>query len=70
MVGPSGAGKSTISSLIFRFYEPDHGEIQIDQRPLCDYDLTLLRGNMAIVPQDVLLFGGTIRENIEYGKHN
>lgn len=68
LVGPSGAGKSTISSLIFRFYEPDHGEIQIDQRPLCDYDLTLLRGNMAIVPQDVLLFGGTIRENIEYGK--
>lgn len=68
LVGPSGSGKSTITGLILRFYEPDSGEIMIDQKSLKEYDLTDLRGNMAIVPQDVLLFGGTIRENIEYGK--
>jgi ABC-type multidrug transport system fused ATPase/permease subunit len=68
LVGPSGAGKSTISGLLLRFYEPDSGRIMIDQKDIMDYDLTGLRNNMAIVPQEVLLFGGTIRENIGYGK--
>jgi ABC-type multidrug transport system fused ATPase/permease subunit len=68
LVGPSGSGKSTVTSLLLRFYEPDSGTITIDGRDIRDYDLTELRSNMAIVPQEVLLFGGTIRENIEYGK--
>jgi ABC-type multidrug transport system fused ATPase/permease subunit len=68
LVGPSGAGKSTISALLLRFYDPGGGSILIDGKDAREYDLTALRGNMAIVPQEVLLFGGTIRENIEYGK--
>jgi ABC-type multidrug transport system fused ATPase/permease subunit len=68
LVGPSGAGKSTISALLLRFYDPSGGRILIDGKDARKYDLTALRGNMAIVPQEVLLFGGTIRENIEYGK--
>lgn len=68
LVGPSGAGKSTITALLLRFYDPKTGEIKIDGKNIKDYDLSDLRGNMAIVPQEVLLFGGSIRENIEYGK--
>ena len=68
IVGPSGAGKSTISSLLLRFYDIDGGEILIDDKNIYDYDLELLRGNMSIVPQDVILFGGSIKENIAYGK--
>jgi len=68
LVGPSGAGKSTISALLLRFYDPNGGNILIDGKDAREYDLTGLRGNMAIVPQEVLLFGGTIKENIEYGK--
>jgi len=68
LVGPSGAGKSTISSLLLRFYDIDGGEILIDGKNIFDYDLENLRGNMSIVPQDVILFGGSIRENIAYGK--
>lgn len=68
IVGPSGAGKSTISSLLLRFYDIDKGEILIDDKNIYDYDLENLRGNMSIVPQDVILFGGSIRENIAYGK--
>jgi ABC-type multidrug transport system fused ATPase/permease subunit len=68
LVGSSGAGKSTITSLLLRFYDPTSGEILIDSRNIKDYNLTELRGNMAIVPQEVLLFGGSIRENIEYGR--
>ncbi len=67
-VGPSGAGKSTIVSLILRFYEPDNGRILIDGRESRDYPLSELRAQMSIVPQDVLLFGGSILENIAYGK--
>ncbi|MVO09405.1 ATP-binding cassette domain-containing protein [Flavobacterium sp. TP390] len=70
LVGPSGAGKSTISSLLLRFYAIDKGEILIDDKNINDYDLENLRGNMSIVPQDVILFGGSIRENIAYGKPN
>ncbi|URM35846.1 ABC transporter ATP-binding protein [Flavobacterium anhuiense] len=68
IVGPSGAGKSTISSLLLRFYDITSGEISVDGKNIYDYDLENLRGNMSIVPQDVILFGGTIRENIAYGK--
>ena len=68
VVGPSGAGKSTIASLLLRFYDIDGGEILVDGKNIYDYDLENLRGNMSIVPQDVILFGGTIRENIAYGK--
>lgn len=67
IVGPSGAGKSTIVSLLLRFYQPDGGQILFDGRDGKDIPLTQLRRQMAFVPQDVLLFGGTIRENIAYG---
>ncbi|WP_069657809.1 ABC transporter ATP-binding protein [Arcticibacter eurypsychrophilus] len=68
IVGPSGAGKSTIASLILRFYEPQGGEILFDEKPSQLYPLTDIRNQVAIVPQDVILFGGSIRENIAYGK--
>ncbi len=68
LVGPSGAGKSTVAALALRFYDPVSGRVTIDDKDACDYDLTALRDRMAIVPQEVLLFGGTIRENIAYGK--
>lgn len=68
LVGPSGAGKSTIVSLLLRFYEPDSGQILLDGKPAAAWDLKGVRANMAIVPQEVMLFGGTIRDNIAYGK--
>ncbi|WP_309609032.1 ABC transporter transmembrane domain-containing protein [Flavobacterium sp.] len=70
IVGSSGAGKSTISSLMLRFYDIESGSILIDNKNIYDYDLENLRGNMSIVPQDVILFGGSIKENIAYGKPN
>ena len=68
LVGPSGAGKSTLTALLLRFYEPESGRVLIDGRESREYPLRWLRGQMAIVPQDVLLFGGTIAENIVYGR--
>jgi len=68
IVGPSGTGKSTIAALILQFYKPDSGRILFDGRAADDYPLTDIRSQVAIVPQDVLLFGGTIRENIAYGR--
>jgi ABC-type multidrug transport system fused ATPase/permease subunit len=68
LVGPSGSGKSTIASLLLRFYDLQSGKILIDGKDITEYDLTDYRSNMAIVPQDVLLFGGTIKENIAYGR--
>jgi ATP-binding cassette subfamily B protein len=68
LVGPSGSGKSTSVSLLFRFYEPTSGEILIDGKPIREMSLTTLRSNLALVPQEVLLFGGSIKENIAYGK--
>lgn len=67
LVGPSGAGKSTIVSLLLRFYDPVDGSISFDGKDARAYDLSELRNHMAVVPQDVFLFGGTIRENIAYG---
>ena len=68
IVGPSGAGKTTVASLLLRFYEPDSGTLYFDGRPANEIPLTQLRMQMAFVPQEVLLFGGSIRENIAYGK--
>ncbi|MBL9130990.1 MAG: ATP-binding cassette domain-containing protein [Verrucomicrobiaceae bacterium] len=68
LVGPSGSGKSTSIALLFRFYDPTSGEILIDGRPIRELSLTTLRRNLALVPQEVLLFGGSIQENIAYGK--
>ncbi len=68
LVGPSGAGKSTLVSLLLRFYDPESGQVKIDGHDARDYDLHDLRAQTAIVPQDVLLFGGTIGENIAYGR--
>ena len=68
IVGPSGAGKSTIASLLLHFYEPDGGTVYFDERPAHEFPLSQLRRQMAFVPQDVILFGGSIKENIAYGK--
>jgi ATP-binding cassette subfamily B protein len=68
LVGPSGAGKSTLVSLLLRLYDPDDGRVLIDGRDAGEYELHELRQQMAVVPQDVMLFGGSIAENIAYGK--
>ncbi len=68
LVGYSGAGKSTIIQLLMRFYNYDAGNIKVDGRPITEFGVTDLRNNIAIVPQEVMLFGGTIMENISYGK--
>jgi ABC-type multidrug transport system fused ATPase/permease subunit len=67
LVGPSGAGKSTIASLLLKFYDQESGSILFDGKNSNDFQLTELRSQMAFVPQDVILFGGSIRENIAYG---
>jgi ATP-binding cassette subfamily B protein len=67
-VGPSGAGKTTLCSLLPRFYEVDAGQITIDGIDIRDMTLASLRSQIGIVQQDVFLFGGTVRENIAYGR--
>ncbi|MDR6567786.1 ABC transporter ATP-binding protein [Chitinophaga ginsengisegetis] len=68
LVGPSGAGKSTVVSLLLRLYDPVSGSILFDGKESTAFPLSQLRSQMAVVPQDVFLFGGTIAENIAYGK--
>lgn len=68
LVGKSGSGKSTIINLLMRFYSVDKGTIKVDGRDMGEYNLTAYRKNIAVVPQEVILFGGTIAENIRYGK--
>lgn len=68
LVGQSGGGKSTIVQLLMKFYNPDIGSIKIDNNDINEYDITALRNRIGIVPQEVILFGGSIRENISYGK--
>lgn len=68
IVGTSGTGKSTLAQLLMRFYEPSSGSISLGDRSISDIDITEWRKMVALVPQEVLLFGGTIRENIAYGK--
>ena len=67
IVGPSGAGKSTIFNLLLRFFDPQSGEVRVDGVRACDAALDQLRARMALVPQDVALFAGTIADNIRYG---
>jgi len=67
LVGASGSGKSTIAQLLLRLYDLQGGEILIDGKSIEEYNVTALRKNVGIVPQDVILFGGTIKENILYG---
>ncbi|GAA5220615.1 ABC transporter ATP-binding protein [Membranihabitans marinus] len=68
LVGASGAGKSTITSLLLQFFKHQEGHIYIDDTDITEIDLQVLRKNIAIVPQDITLFAGTIRENILYGQ--
>ncbi|HPR76259.1 MAG TPA: ABC transporter ATP-binding protein, partial [Oscillospiraceae bacterium] len=68
LVGPSGGGKTTLCSLIPRFYETRGGSIKIDGRDIRDFTLSSLRGQIGVVAQDVYLFSGSVRDNIEYGK--
>lgn len=68
LVGPSGAGKSTLFNLIPRFYDPTHGAVMIDGYDVRTVTQQSLRAQIGLVPQETILFGGTIRENIAYGK--
>ncbi|MGQ9904879.1 MAG: ABC transporter ATP-binding protein [Anaerolineae bacterium] len=68
LVGPSGAGKSTLFNLIPRFYDPTSGAVKLDGVDLRDITLASLRANIGIVPQETMLFSGTVRENILYGR--
>ena len=68
LVGSSGAGKSTVTQLLMRFYQGYEGSLLIDETEITELPLTDLRKQIAIVPQDILLFGGSIEENIAYGK--
>lgn len=70
IVGASGSGKSTIASLLLRFYEPSKGEISIDNKKYDSLNLTTIRDQMAVVHQEVFLFGGSIFDNISYGNPN
>jgi len=68
LVGQSGAGKSTITQLILRYYDVGNGQLRVDGQDIRDLDRLALRAQVGIVPQEVMLFGGTIRENIAYGR--
>ena len=70
LVGSSGAGKSTLASLLLLLHKPNKGELLFDGKDCQDIPLSVLRNQIALVPQDIFLFGGTIRENIAYGKDN
>jgi len=67
LVGYSGGGKSTIVQLLFRYYDVDQGSVEIDGKKIESYNISALRKHIGIVPQEVILFGGTIKENILYG---
>lgn len=68
LVGKSGAGKSTVAQILMRLYDGYTGSISVDDKEISDYDLGVIRGAIGIVPQEIILFGGSIRENIAYGK--
>ncbi|MFW5873684.1 MAG: ABC transporter ATP-binding protein [Bacillota bacterium] len=67
LVGPSGAGKSTLVDMIPRFYDPIQGEVLVDGHDIRDLDVDFLREHIGVVPQETILFSGTIRDNIKYG---
>ena len=68
LVGPSGAGKSTLVNLVPRFYDPDEGIVHLDEKDIKQYTVDSLRDKMGIVPQETMLFSGTIADNIYYGR--
>ena len=68
LVGASGSGKSTAASLIPRFYDCSSGAVYVDGRNVCTYGLTELRDKIGVVPQKSVLFAGTIRSNMQWGK--
>ncbi len=68
LVGPNGAGKSTLAKLLLRFYDPTEGHVLLDGHDLRDLSLRSLRENVAVLLQETLVFDGTIRENIAYGR--
>jgi len=68
IVGPTGAGKTTIVNLLMRFYDPDNGKITIDGHDICEISRKEVRGLFGMVLQDTWLFGGTIADNVAYGK--
>lgn len=68
LVGSSGSGKSTLTALLYQFYQPQEGEILLGNTPIHQLDLHAYRNQMALVPQEVILFGGSIYDNIRYGK--
>jgi ATP-binding cassette subfamily B protein len=68
IVGPSGAGKTTLFSLLMRFYTPQQGELLLDGVPIAQMDLQALRQRIGVVPQEAVIFSGTVMENIRYGK--
>ena len=70
LIGATGAGKTTITQLISRFYEADHGEILIDGQNIKNYSITSLRKNIGVVLQESFLFSSSIRDNISYGAPN
>lgn len=70
LVGASGSGKSTITNLLLQFYREYEGSINLNGKELSSMDLGELRSHIGIVPQETILFGGTIKENIAYGKPN
>lgn len=70
LVGPSGAGKSTLIQLLHRFFDVEQGRILVDGQDIRNVSLESYLGQVALVPQETLLFGGTVRENILYGKLN
>lgn len=70
LVGSSGSGKSTIASLLLQFYKLDGGSIEFDHKNANEFPVNELRSQMAFVPQEVILLGGSIEENIKYGKPN
>ncbi len=68
LVGPSGAGKSTLVSLLLRFHDPREGVVLVDGQDVRRYRVADLRARIGLVPQEILLFGGTVAENIRYGR--
>jgi len=68
IVGPSGAGKTTLFALLMRFYTPQQGELWLDGVPIADMDLQALRQRIGVVPQEAVVFSGTVLENIRYGR--
>ena len=70
LVGPSGGGKSTLIRLLYKFYEPQSGEITLNNAPLDSYNIMSIRNAMSIVSQDIFIFDGTVRENLVLGRKN